>query len=98
MAQIIWTEPARMALDSIADYIALENPLAARSFVQRVSSSVKQLSRFPKSGSRIPEVPRKSARQLLIKPCRVFYRIKGKKIFILYVMRSERLFRQEFIT
>lgn len=97
MAQIIWTEPARMALDSIADYIALENSDAARRFVQKVSASVKQLVRFPRSGSRIPEAPRKGVRQLVIKPCRVFYRIKGTDIVILYVMRSERLFRREFL-
>jgi toxin ParE1/3/4 len=97
MAQIIWTEPARMALDSIADYIALENQDAARFFVQRVSSSVKQLVHFPRSGSRIPEAPRKGLRQLVIKPCRVFYRIKGNDIIILCVMRTERLFRKEFL-
>jgi toxin ParE1/3/4 len=97
MAQIIWTEPARMALDSIADYIALENPVAARLFVQKISSSVKQLVHFPRSGSRIPEASRKGLRQLVIKPCRVFYRIKGDDIIILYVMRTERLFRKEFL-
>jgi len=85
-----------MALDSIADYIALDNPEAARFFVQKVSATVKQLVRFPRSGSCIPEVPRKGLRQLVIKPCRVFYRIKGDHIVILYVMRSEQLFRKEF--
>ena len=97
MAQIIWTEPARMSLDSIADYIALENPVAASLFVKKVSASVKQLVHFPRSGSRISEAPRKGVRQLVIKPCRVFYRIRGDDIVILYVMRTERLFRKEFL-
>jgi plasmid stabilization system protein ParE len=38
-----------MALDAIADDIALENPEAARLFVQKVSRSVQQLIRFPRS-------------------------------------------------
>jgi plasmid stabilization system protein ParE len=36
MAEMIWTEPALQDLDAIADYIALDNPLAARRLVQRV--------------------------------------------------------------
>lgn len=30
MAQIIWSEPALQDMDAIADYIALDNPHAAR--------------------------------------------------------------------
>jgi len=97
MAQIIWTEPAQTSLDAIADYIALDNPVAARELVRKISNAVKQLARFPRSGSRIPEASHRAARQLIIKPCRIFYRSKGQTIFILHVMRQEQLFRREFI-
>ena len=30
MAEIVWTEPALADLDTIADYIAIDNPTAAR--------------------------------------------------------------------
>ena len=33
MAALIWTEPALQDLDAIADYIALDDPLAARELV-----------------------------------------------------------------
>jgi toxin ParE1/3/4 len=33
MAEIIWAEPAIQDLDAIADYIALDNPMAARQMV-----------------------------------------------------------------
>ena len=36
MAQIIWTEPALNDLDTIADYIALDDPQAARNLVRKV--------------------------------------------------------------
>jgi len=36
MAEIVWTEPALSDLDASADYIALDNPIAAAALVQRV--------------------------------------------------------------
>ena len=33
MAEVIWAEPALNDLDAIADYIALDNPEAARRLV-----------------------------------------------------------------
>ena len=36
MAEVIWAEPALNDLDAIADYIALDNPEAARRLVQKI--------------------------------------------------------------
>jgi plasmid stabilization system protein ParE len=36
MARVIWTEPALSDLDGIADYIALEDPAAAKRLVRKV--------------------------------------------------------------
>ena len=33
MAEVIWTEPAIQELDAIAEYIALDNPVAASHLV-----------------------------------------------------------------
>jgi addiction module RelE/StbE family toxin len=94
MAEIVWTEPALSDLDAIADYIALDNPIAASKLVKRVFEHVEQLSDHPESGSHPPELGRSRYRQIVEPPCRVFYRYDGEKVFILYVMRSERLFRK----
>jgi toxin ParE1/3/4 len=91
VARLIWTEPALADLDAIADYIALDNPAAASRLVQRVFESVERLERFPSSGKRPPELPRTSYRELVVTPCRVFYRVEGDNVFLLYVMRAERL-------
>jgi toxin ParE1/3/4 len=93
MARVIWTEPALADLDAIADYIALDNPEAARRLVQRVFKHVEQLERHPKSGSVPPELRGSRYRQIVEPPCRVFYRPDGKRVWILHVMRSERLLR-----
>jgi plasmid stabilization system protein ParE len=42
MAQVIWAEPALNDLDTIADYIALDNPAAASQLVQRIFVHVDQ--------------------------------------------------------
>ena len=95
MAQIVWTEPALNDLDAIADYIALESPTAAAELVRRVFAHVEQLAAHPESGSKPPELGRSRYRQIVEPPCRVFYRFDGEKVFVLYVMRAERLLRPD---
>ena len=97
MVEIIWTEPALADLDAIADYIALEHPAAAAALVRRVLAHVEHLAAHPESGSRPPELPRSRYRQIVEPPCRLFYRFDGKTVFVLHVMRTERLLRQEWL-
>lgn len=94
MAEIVWSEPALADLDAIADYIALENPVAASELIKRVFGHIEQLVDHPESGSRPQELGKSRYRQIVEPPCRVFYRYDGHKVFILHVMRSERLLRK----
>ncbi|HPW03380.1 MAG: type II toxin-antitoxin system RelE/ParE family toxin [Dokdonella sp.] len=94
MAEIVWSEPALGDLDAIADYIALENPIAASALIKRIFGHVEQLADHPESGSRPQELGRSRYRQIVEPPCRVLYRYDGHKVFVLYVMRSERLLRR----
>lgn len=98
MAEVIWTEPALSDLDAIADYIALENPDAARALVQRVFHHIGQLIDHPRSGSKPAELRGWRFRQIVEPPCRVFYREDSNRVFILYVMRAERLLRPELLS
>lgn len=94
MVEVVWTEPALSELDAIADYIALENPDAARELVQRIFRHVNQLANHPKSGSKPPELRGWRYRQIVEPPCRIFYREESGRAYILYVMRAERLLRR----
>ncbi len=85
-------------LDAIADYIAIDNPDAARALVQRVFTHVEQLRRSPASGARPPELPGRRYRQIIEPPCRVFYRVDRRKVFILHVMRAEQQLRRRRLT
>ena len=97
MARLIWTEPALTDLEVIADYIALDKPDAAKRYVQRVLAAVERLEQFPNSGSIPPEIPDLPYRQVVVPPCRIFYRAEKEHLFILYVMRSDQLFREEIL-
>ena len=97
MAEIIWTEPALSDLDAIADYIALEDPAAARTLVQNVFRHVGQLADHPKSGSKPNELKGWRYRQIIESPCRIFYRKDGSLVYILNVMRSEQLLNKSIL-
>lgn len=94
MANVIWTSPALWDLEGIADYIALENFGAAQKLVQRVFKVVERLEQHPESGRRPPELRRTSYREVIVGPCRVFYRLDRDNLFILYVMRGEQKLRE----
>jgi toxin ParE1/3/4 len=95
MAGIIWADPAIYDLDAIADYIALENPAAARDLIQRVMAAVERLRRFPRMGSLPNELSGLPYRQLVVSPCRIFYRAEKNRIYIVHVLRGEQLVRKE---
>lgn len=90
MAEVIWTEPALSDLDDIAEYIALENIAAAKQLVQKVFSEVERLAIFPASGRTPSELEDMNYREIVINPCRIFYKQDGDKVYILFVMRAER--------
>lgn len=93
MVEIVWTEPAISDLDAIADFIALENPVAAQKLVRRIFEHVEQLADHPKSGSKPVELIGWNYRQIVEPPCRVFYRHDDNHVYVLHVMRSERQLR-----
>ena len=95
MAEVVWSEQALDDLENIAAYIALDKPTAAQEFVQKVFDRVDKLEIQPESGRRPQELGRKSIyRELVIGPCRLFYRLEKEKLLIVHVMRSERELRR----
>jgi plasmid stabilization system protein ParE len=94
VAEVVWTEPALADLDAIADYVALDDPEAARRLVRRVFDHVDQLRAHPDSGSRPRELSGRRYRQIVEPPCRVFYRVQGQHVYIVHLMRSEQRLRR----
>jgi addiction module RelE/StbE family toxin len=97
MAQVIWTEPALQDLDQIADYISLDNPSAAKKLVRQCFEMVGNLTNHPKLGKSVPELEQSVYRQLVLSPCRIFYRLDGEKIYIIHVLRAEQLLHLDIL-
>lgn len=95
MAEVIWSAPALLQLDTIASYIALDKPDAARAVVQKIVDLTDHLERFKRMGRKIPEFPHPTYRHVWIRPGWIYYRIDGDDVYILHVRRAEKPFRIE---
>ncbi len=98
MAEVIWTEPALWSLDEIGDYIALDNPEAAKKVIRTVFEKVDLLEVTPLMGNISNELKSTPYRGLSIQPVYVFYRLEGDKVIIIHVERAERDFQFTRIT
>ncbi|WAJ36801.1 type II toxin-antitoxin system RelE/ParE family toxin [Pseudomonas sp. GOM7] len=97
MAEIVWTSPALEQLDELAHYIALDKPDAARALVRKVVEAVARLAESPLSGRAPGELPNSVYREIVVPPCRVFYRPAEGKVFIIHIMREERALRAHML-
>lgn len=95
MAKIIWSDSAIQELEAIAEYIALDKPEAARRMVQKVVTAVGRLGKSPHRGPRVPELLDLPYRQLVVPPCRIFYRPEKTIVYIVHILRGEQLVRRE---
>ena len=94
MAEIIWTEPALRNIEDIASYIAISNPAAAKKLVAKIISKIERLNDHPLSGRKPPELQNLNYREILVNPCRVFYKYENDVVYILYIMRQEQYLRR----
>jgi len=90
VAEIAWVESALNDMNDIAEYIALDNPLAASYLVNKILQKVERLVDFPESGRGLPELPSLNYREIIINPCRIIYKYQGEQVIILGVLRQER--------
>lgn len=89
MAQIIWTEPALQEIDEIADYISLDNPTAAIKLVREAFNRVSHLANHPKSGKLVEVFESSVYREIVLPPCRIFYRTADELVYIVHLIREE---------
>ncbi|MDA8134108.1 MAG: type II toxin-antitoxin system RelE/ParE family toxin [Desulfobacteraceae bacterium] len=88
MAEIRWTEEAALWLEKIFDYIALDNPVAAKKVVEGIYEKVQTLRTFPEIGYKYREESDREIRVLLYGHYRIAYIHKHGIIEILGVFHS----------
>jgi plasmid stabilization system protein ParE len=97
MARVIWTEPALLELDEIADYISLDDPKAAKKLVRKAFNRIEHLENHPKSEKLIEEFENSVYREVILPPCRFFYRLEDEIIYIIHIIRDEQLLHFEIL-
>jgi len=76
MVDINWTYEAEKWLKDIHDYIALDNPLAAKRVIKGIYDKAQILKKFPKIGHKYHSDFKKDIRILLYGHYRIAYLIK----------------------
>lgn len=90
--KVRWSPLALERIEDIAQYIAQDNPEAARRWVDALFSTVERLADFPESGRMVPEVGIKRIREVIFGSYRVIYSVRDN-VDILTVRRSSQLLR-----
>jgi toxin ParE1/3/4 len=73
VARIIWSEPALQDWGQIADYIALDDPVAAVKLVRKVFEKVELFKQFPELFPVAQDLPSARYRHLVVGPLRIFH-------------------------
>ena len=88
---IRWTDRAVADLIAIGDYIAHDNPGAARAWVERLRQRAHAASELPNSGRVVPEIARSDVREVFVRNYRIVYRVIPNEIVVLTVFEGHRL-------
>jgi len=85
------TPPAEAHFLAALEYISRDSPPAAIRFRDKARAALEQLEDFPESGRAIPEFPDLLHREVILKPCRFFNRIKKDTVWIVDVWHDAQL-------
>ncbi len=87
--RLVFAEPAAGDLDSILDYIALDNQAAAETVYRSIVTSAERLTQFPKMG-RAGRLPRTRELPVPSTPYIIVYEVSPDAMTILAVFHGAR--------
>lgn len=87
-----WTQTAIDHLDGIHAYIAMNSPGYADRIIDKITSRSIQISAFPLSGRKVPEIDIPQIREVIEGSYRIIYYIKADRIDILSVIHGAQNF------
>lgn len=89
--RIEWSQRSRSDLRNLKRYIALDSPLYARQFTERLIASVEKLQDHPHIGRPVPEAePQDDLRELIYQGYRILYQATTNKVRIVTVIHGSR--------
>lgn len=88
-----WSYQAERDLYEIGDYIALDDPAAAASWIERLQERARRAARMPSSGRHVPESDDEDVREVFLGTYRIIYRVLRDGILVLAVIEGHQLLR-----
>lgn len=89
--KLIWSPLAVDRASEIVDYIAQDNPSAAKRWVHTVFEKVEQLISSPESGRIVPEISDNQFREIIYGNYRIIYRLEPRQISILTIRHGKQI-------
>jgi toxin ParE1/3/4 len=93
--KLFWTETAKQDLLAIQRYIAVDNPTAAKKWVERLRERARNTVHEPLVGRKVPEFSRDDIRERIEGNYRIVYQVFEDRIVMLTVFESHALFPLE---
>ena len=94
--EVIWSPLALEKVRDIAEYIALDNDVAAKKWVNDIFDKAEKIGDFPESGRLVPELSNKNYREIIFGNYRIIYSTLAK-VKILTVRNCRQLLSSEDI-
>ena len=86
--RVVFTLRAEQALEQIADFIALDSPRRALSFVDELRDQALALADTPRAFPLVPRHERSGVRRRVHGQYLIFYRIDARAIVILHIVHG----------
>lgn len=96
--KVSWSPLAIDRVSEIAEYIAKDNPKAAKSWVDTVFEKVASLKPYLESGCVVPEINNRAIRELIYGNYRIVYRVEDRRVSILTLRHGKQILPVDEIT
>jgi addiction module RelE/StbE family toxin len=90
--KLFWTATARQDLLAIRQYIASDNPTAAKRWIERLRERARNALHAPLAGRKVPEFSRDDIRELIEGNYRIVYQVFADRLVVLTVFEGHRVF------
>ena len=95
---ILWSNRAKADLGTIGEFIAADNPIAAKRWVDRLIADVERVGEMPFAGRVVPELAdRDDIREVLRRTYRIVYAVRQDTIEVLTIFEGHRPFPAEAV-
>ena len=91
MSRLVWSPRSLADLEAIREHIAGDSDLYAGLVVSRLVAAPGRLLQFPRLGRVVPEFGEPNLRELIVRPYRVVYRLRGEAIEVVTVFHAARM-------